>query len=53
MREGAEGQQDVTLAWIECRCLLSHYEWLESTVSVTTSPWFHDRVQRYRKTGKL
>jgi hypothetical protein len=53
MRLAAIYQHPVALSWIECRCLLIHLDTMQSTVAITTTPEFHNRVQRYRKTGKL
>jgi hypothetical protein len=53
LREAADDNVPVELLGNECRVLVAELETLRSTVAVTTTPGFHDRVERYRKTGRV
>jgi hypothetical protein len=53
LNDAADQQHSAELSWMECRVLLATLETWRSTAAITTTPSFHDRVQRYRKTGKL
>jgi hypothetical protein len=52
LRQAADDNAPVELLGNECRVLLCELDGLRSTVAITTTPDFHDQVERYRKTGR-
>jgi hypothetical protein len=42
-----------TLSTNECRVILCELWTWRSTAAITTTPEFHDKVERYRKTGRV